>query len=163
MKNILALFLSLMLVTAAFAQTDAQKEEAKRVILGEKKGSSTPSKTDDGRSVILGGDNRTVYGSRYPEHYPTTTSREQRINEINRAYDAKIYSIRNNRHLSSSEKDRIILQLEADRRREINAVNTSYYGKVKHDRDDDYKKMKKGNNGNHYGWEKGKGNPHKED
>jgi len=159
MKNILTLLFSLMLVTAAFAQTDAQRDEAKRVILGEKKGSSTSSKTDEGRSVVLGRDNRTVYG----ERYPTTTSREQRINEINRAYDAKIYSIRMNRNLSPSEKDRIIRQLEDDRRREINAVNNSYYSKGKHDRDDDFKKMKKGNNGNHYGWEKGKGNPHKDD
>lgn len=171
MKNILTLLICTLLVSAAFAQTQAQKEEAKRVILGPKK-TSTPTSGDD-RSVILGGDNHTVYGEgdpRYPDRYPSTaTSREQRIYEINREYDAKIYSIRNNRTLSRSEKDRIIRQLEAERRRRIAAVNGSYSGRDRrHDEDedhDDYKKSKKykSNPGNHYGWEKGKGNPHKGD
>ena len=120
--------------------------------------------------MILGGDNRTVYGEtdpRYPQRYPSTaSSREQRIYDINREYDAKIASIRNNPRLSRSEKERIIRQLEADRRQRIDAVNGSYQGKDRrNDKDEDCKKSKKakGNNGNHYGWEKGKGNPHKED
>jgi hypothetical protein len=162
MKKTTILLLSLGVATAGFSQTDAQKEEARRVILGGKKETSTPApKTGDGRTVILGGD-RDVYGeNRTP--YPTTSgTREQRIYEINRAYDAKIISIRNNRTLSPAEKERIIRQLEADRRRKINAVNGEYNGDNDGD-DNRYKKNKKGkgNNGNHYGWEKGKGNPHK--
>src|SRR5215217_6407088 len=130
MKNILTLLVGSLLVTAAFAQTDAQKEEAKRVILGSKKTSTSTSKTSDNKSVILGGDdNRTVYGEtdrRYPDRYPSTsTSREQRIYEINRTYDAKIRSIRNNPTLSASEKERMIRQLEVERRRRIAAVNGS--------------------------------------
>jgi hypothetical protein len=167
MKKILTLLVCTLVVSATFAQTDAQKEEAKRVILGPKKTSST--KTSDDRSVILGGDDRTVYGepgSRYPNRYPSTsTSRDQRINDINRAYDAKIYSIRRNPTLSQSEKDRIIRQLEAERRRRIEAIDGRHYDKGRCDDDDhEYKKGKKhkGNPGNHYGWEKGKGNPHKE-
>ena len=174
MKNILTLLVCSLFVRAAFAQTDAQKEEAKRVILGPKKTSTSTSKTGDDKSVILGGgDNRTVYGEtdpHYPQRYPSTsTSREQRIYDINRTYDAKIASVRNNPTLSRAEKERIIRQLEADRRRRIDAVNGSYHGKDRRNDDDDdhddYKKHQKakGNNGNHYGWEKGKGNPHKED
>ena len=168
MKNILTLLVCSLFVSAAFAQTDAQKEEAKRVILGPK--TTSTSKTGDDKSVILGGgDDRTVYGEtdrRYPQRYPSTaTSREQRIYDINRTYDAKIASIRNNPRLSRSEKERIIRQLEAERRQRIAAVNGTYYGKDRRNsKDEDCKKSKKnkGNNGNHYGWEKGKGNPHKE-
>lgn len=167
MKTLFTLLLSTIIISSAFAQTDAQKEEVKRVILGEKKGPTSTPKTGDDRNVILG-DDRTVYGergSRYPERYPTTsgTSRERRIYEINREYDEKIYSIRNNRTLSRSERERIIRQLEADRRRRLAQVNDRPYGNGERSyEEDDYKKDKKnkGNNGNHYGWQKGKGNPH---
>ena len=156
MKNILALLLSFMVVTAAFAQT--QRDEAKSVILGRKKTTTSTSKSEESRNVILG------RSDRYPSTYPAS-SRAQRIAEINREYDAKIRSIQNNPTLSRSEKDRLIRQLEAERRREIDAINGSYSGKRKHDDDDDKseKHKRKGNNGNHYGWQKGKGNPHKED
>jgi hypothetical protein len=161
MKYILTLLVSALLVTTTFAQTEAEKEEAKRVILGEKKGTTTYPKPDDDRTVYGGRNNR--YPQQYPQRYPTT-SRERRISEINREYDAKIYSIRQNRTLSNSEKERMIRQLEADRRRKINALSDdSYKRDRRYDDDDDYRKSKKqkGNNGNHYGWQKGKGNPHK--
>jgi hypothetical protein len=163
MKYILTLLLSSLLVTATFAQTDAEKEEAKRVILGDKKGTTTYPKSGDDRTVYGGRNER--YPQQYPARYPTT-SRERRIYEINREYDAKIYSIRQNRTLSNSEKERMIRQLEADRRRKINALSDDYYKRNRrYDDNDDYKKSKKhkGNNGNHYGWQKGKGNPHKND
>jgi hypothetical protein len=165
MKYTTFLLLSVSLATTGFAQTDAQKEEAKRVILGGKKETSTPApKTGDGRTVILGGD-RDVYGENRTPNPTTSGTREQRIYEINRAYDAKIFSIRNNRTLSPAEKERIIRQLEADRRRKINAVNGDYNNDNDRDRDNDKEhkknKKRKGNNGNHYGWQKGKGNPHK--
>lgn len=164
MKHILTLLFSSLLITTAFAQTDADREEAKRVILGEKK-TSYPN-PGDGRDVVLGGDNRTVYGGteRYPQRYPTA-SREQRMYAINRDYEAKIYSIRTNRALSRSEKERIIRQLEADRRRQIAALHNDYYdwNRRYDDEDKEYRKSKKykNNNGNHYGWERDNGNPHK--
>jgi len=170
MKYILTLLFTVTLFTAAFAQTDAEREEARRIIFGDKKGSTSYPKSGDDRNVILGGDDRTVYGGterRYPERYPATTgsSRERRIYEINRAYDAKIYSIRQNRTLSRTEKERIIRQLETERRRELAQVNGhNYYSKDKRYTDDDdctngkkYKKSK----GNHYGLDKGNGNPHR--
>lgn len=169
MKTILTLFISFITIST-FAQSDAEREEAKRVILGERKGSTSTPKQDEDRDIILGGDNRTVYGDRnrrYPESYPTTsgTARERQVYEINRAYDQKIYSIRNNSRLSRSEKERIIRQLERDRRYKIEQVNNRYYGNNErsYENRDTYKKDKryKTNKGNHYGWERGKGNPHK--
>jgi hypothetical protein len=166
MKKIITLLFSLGALTSVFAQNTRDMEDAKRVILGAPR-KSTP--TQNPKDVVLGGDNRRVYGGNdYPETYPNgSSSRNVEINNINRDYDAKIYSIQNNRYLSAAEKERMIRQLEGDRARAIRNVNNRYgnnkgyknYG----DRDDDYKKNKKnkGNNGNHYGWEKGKGNPHK--
>ena len=74
---------------------------------------------------------------------------------MNREYDAKIRSIRNNPNLSRSEKERIIRQLEQDRKKKIRQISDhrrSEYGKNKK-----YKK----NPGKHKGWSKGKGNKHR--
>lgn len=166
MKKIRTLLLSVTLVTTAFAQTGAEREEAKRVILGERKNSTSYPKSGNDRNVILRGDDRTVYGgrsSRYPQRYPTTygTSRERQIYEINRAYDARIYSIRHNRTLSRYEKERIIRQLENERRRKINQIADRYSQDRRYNDDacDDDRKNKR-NKGSRYGWRNGKGNPH---
>lgn len=173
MKKILTLFFCFGAATVAFAQSS--QDEARRVILsggGAKK--KTDQDTRNSRDVILGGDRRvhdegsTNYP--YPGNYPTGGSTQGQIDQVNRDYDAKIYSIRNNNQLSSAEKERIIRDLNNDRARVIRNIN----GRSSNDRryedrrnrryddDDDRKEKKyKGNNGNHYGWEKGKGNPHK--
>nr|MBA2762646.1 hypothetical protein [Segetibacter sp.] len=101
-------------------------------------------------------------GNRYPNG---TGTRDQQIDQVNRDYDQKINSIRNNPTLSSVEKERIIRDLNNERAKRIRAINNNYKNRDKDDDDDDddnkkNKKYKK-NNGNHYGWEKGKGNPHK--
>lgn len=143
--------ITLLLATSAFIVTHAQssKDEARRVILGQEKGSSSGSQ--NGRDVILGGGGNT-YPDSYPNNYPSG-SRQAQIDQVNREYDAKIWSIRNNRTLSEAEKDRMIRQLEQDRARRIQQINQNgKYG---------YGKNGKANNGKHLGWEKGKGNPHK--
>ena len=170
MKKIITLLLTIGAFTSVFAQTQADKDEARRVILGQPK-NKTSYPTQDGRNVILGSDGRRVYGdngSRYPDSYPNGSAQQQ-IDQINREYNNKIYSIRNNPTLSSAEKERMIRQLENDRNRRIQQINNRYNNNNNNrrrydDDDDDYKKEKKhgkGNNGNHYGWEKGKGNPHR--
>ncbi len=169
MKKILTLIICAGAFISAFSQTN--DEEARRVILGGKnKGSTTETSRDrqDPRDVVLGGRNRRVYdeqGNRYP-----SGTREQAIDQVNREYDQKVSSIRNNPNLSNAEKERIIRELNNERARKIKAVNNSYKNRDRDrdrdddDDDDDYdkkdKKYKK-NNGNHYGWEKGKGNPHR--
>ena len=70
------------------------------------------------------------------------------------------------RKLTAAEKEEAIARLERDRARKIRAIRNAAGTS-----DDDYKDVKKNkskkakkaksNNGNHYGWEKGKGNPHK--
>ena len=167
MKKIITLLFCVGAITSVFAQTSA--EESRRIILG-KQGSSTTEREREERSskdVVLGRDDKRVYD----ENGTRTSSgtRAQRINEINREYDAKVRSIRNNRTLSAAEKERAIRKLNADRARKIKAINDRYNKDRRYDdrrdRDDDdrdYKtKKNKSNNGNHYGWEKGKGNPHK--
>ena len=170
MKKILTLIISAAAFVSAFSQTN--DEEARRVILGgkNKTGSTTETSRDrqNPRDVVLGGRNRRVYdeqGNRYPNG---TGTRDQQIDQVNRDYDQKINSIRNNPTLSSVEKERIIRDLNNERAKRIRAINNNYKNRDKDDYDDDdddddnkkNKKYKK-NNGNHYGWEKGKGNPHK--
>jgi len=156
MKKITTLLLAIGSFVAVNAQTS--KEEARRVILGESKDAPKTTPTQNPRDVILGGGNGGNNPTSYPGNYPSG-SREAQINQVNREYNAKIQSIRNNRYLTQAEKDRAIRQLESDRARKIREINNRYNS---NDRDNAYKyKKNKGNNGKHLGWEKGKGNPHK--
>lgn len=175
MKKIITLVLCVGAVSAAFAQTSEQ-DEARRVILSGGGAQKTDKDTRNSRDVILGGDRR-VYDERdrntnypYPGNYPTSGSRQSQIDQVNRDYDAKIRSIRNNRQLSTAEKDRIIRDLNNDRTRVIRQINGRYENNRRYedrrdrrydDDDRNDRREYKGNNGNHYGWEKGKGNPHK--
>jgi hypothetical protein len=160
--------ITLLLATGAFFAVHAQtsKDEARRIILGQEKGNNNNSTSRNGRDVVLGGGNETTYPNSYPNNYPSG-SRQAEIDRVNREYDSKIWSIRNNNTLSSEEKARMIRQLEQDRDRRIRQINQNRdygYGKKgkKYDDDDDHGKgCGKSNNGKHLGWEKGKGNPHK--
>ncbi|MBO9683098.1 MAG: DUF1542 domain-containing protein [Flavisolibacter sp.] len=160
--------ITLLLATGAFVAVHAQtsKDEARRIILGQEKGGNNNTNSRNGRDVVLGGGNEKTYPNSYPNNYPAG-SRQAEVDRVNREYDQKIWSIRNNNRLSSEEKTRIIRQLEQDRAKKIRQVNQSDrygYGKKgkKYDDDDDYgKRYGKSNNGKHSGWEKGKGNPHK--
>lgn len=171
MKKIVTLFFCVGAVTVAFAQTSEQ-EKAKEVILS---GGGATSKTDkdtrNSRDILLGGDRRVYDGKGstsypYPGTYPSRGSHASQIDQVNRDYDAKIRSIRNNSRLSNAEKERIIRDLNNDRARVIRQINGRYDDRKdrRHDDNDDHDhkdKKHKGNNGNHYGWEKGKGNPYK--
>lgn len=165
MKKVITLLLMVSTVASANAQTSSQ-EESRRVVLGTG-GNDSRTERNSPIDVILGRDRRVEdsRGTRYPNG--TYGTREQQIDQVNREYDRKIYSIRNNRELSAAEKERMIRQLENDRARRIREINNRYSGDRRDDRryddNDDYKKDKryKKDNGNHYGWEKGKGNPHR--
>lgn len=172
MKKIITLFFCVGTASMAFAQT-SDKDEARRVILSGGGAKKTDNDTRNSRDIILGGDRR-VYDERdrntnypYPGNYPTSGSGQSQIDQVNRDYDAKIRSIRNNNQLSNAEKERIIRDLNNDRARVIRQINGRYENSRRYedrrDRryDDDDRKKYKSNNGNHYGWEKGKGNPHK--
>ena len=149
MKKVLTLLIAAFGFVAVQAQTS--KEEARRIILGEPKNSDGNS-SQRGRDIILGDG-----GNDDSRTYPSTSSRQARIDQVNRDYNNKINSIRNNPYLSQSEKERMIRQLENDRAKKIREINSSYNSK-------DGKKYKKhkSNNGKHKGWTKGKGNKHRD-
>ncbi len=168
MKKFITLLIAFSTLATTFAQ-DSRSEEAKRVILGKKRDSRTNSPSQDPRDVVLDRDERRNGGS-YPETYPYPNggSREAQIDQINRDYDLKVQSIRNNPYLSADEKSRIIRRLNEERAERIRQVNYDYrYGNSRDKRydddDDDYGKNKKykKDNGKHLGWEKGRGNPHR--
>jgi hypothetical protein len=144
MKKFITLVFCFGLVGSAFAQSD--RERAADVILnGGRNTGSYPATTQ----------------------YPSTGSQQEDINAINREYDNKVASVQANGSLSQAEKDRIIRQLNNERARRISVINKRY-GQRDNKREDDDRdeknKVKKNgkDNGNHYGWEKGKGNPHKD-
>jgi hypothetical protein len=152
MKKIITLIIAAGAFMAVQAQTT--RDEARRVVLGQEKKNSS---SNEGRDVILGrGNNGTNHPGSYPNNYPAG-SRQSEIDRVNRSYDAKIWSIRNNNRLSRAEKDRMIRQLEKDRAKRIREINQgrSGYGKKgkRYGKNDD--------RGKHLGWEKGRGNPHK--
>ena len=160
MKKILTLFLAVAAVATVQAQTS--RDEARKVILGQPKGGSTNGgggTSTQGRDVILGGGNGNT--GQYPNNGTS-------VDQINREYDQKIWSIRNNPNLSQAEKDRIIRQLEQDRARRIRQVSQSNENRnykknkeYKRDRDDDDRYEGRKDNGKHKGWYKGKGNQRK--
>lgn len=163
MKKLITLMIATISMIALHAQTS--KEEARKVVLGGSKNGGTSSKK--GRDVVLGGDN----GNRtYPNpNNDPSGSRQADVDQVNREYDMKINSIRNNGYLSQSEKERMIAQLEKDRSKRLREINSRYYKKNKNygqkddhdgdsDGDDDDDRKEKNNNGKHKGWEKGKGN-----
>jgi hypothetical protein len=161
MKRIITLFLAL----GSFMLVQAQSnkiEEARRVIKNEPR---------------TGPEDRRVYDekqTRYPRS--VNGSGDSEVERVNREYDQKIESIRNNPYLSTEEKNRAIRQLNSDRARMIKQVSNRNESRGR-DRDRDYdddddddddryeKKSKKNkvksNNGKHKGWEKGKGNQKK--
>jgi hypothetical protein len=169
MKKLFTLLFVFGAVATSFAQT---RDEAKDIILGKKNKneSETNKPVDKPKDVLI------IGGKKDDERpYPSGTSSEQqvRIDQVNREYDAKIQSIRNNPTLTEEEKGRAIAQLNKDRARKIREIrgdSRTNTGKSRkghgHENEDDDdngndRSKAKGNNGNHYGWEKGKGNPHK--
>ena len=86
----------------------------------------------------------------YPGNYPSGGSRQSTIDQINRDYDNKIQSIRNNPYLNNEEKQRAIRQLERDRQSRIRQVGD--YDRDRDYDDDNYNNRK--DNGKHKGWYK---------
>jgi hypothetical protein len=143
MKKITTLLLALFSI--AMAQAQSSKEEARKIILGQP-GGNNGSPSSSGKDIILGKRNRGSYPD--PRENSPYGTRESQINQVNREYDAKIYSIRTNGTLSPSEKERMIRQLEEDRSRKIRDINKRC-GKEKRKEDGE-----RHDHGKHKGWEK---------
>jgi len=152
--------ITLLIAAFAFAGLQAQTtEDARRVILGKKKENSSQKDPGD---IFGSREERRVNeenGTRYP-----SGSREAQIERINREYDYKIQTIRNNNSLSSAEKERIIRDLNNQRTKKIKQINNDYKRNDRNDDDDDDDRYEKRNKGKHKGWKKGNGhkkNKHK--
>jgi len=104
MKKVLAVLLSVVTTTSIFAQQDYYKN----------------SRTDS-RDLSYGQtDNRTVYNSNL--HSDDSKERDKEIKKINHDYDRQIKSIRKDRSLRNSEKDRRISFVERQRNQRIDEV-----------------------------------------
>ena len=135
--------LTLLIAAGAFATVHAQsREENRRVVLGERRDNGNNDNRND-RDVIL---NRGGNNGQYPDS--NTGDRQSQVDQVNREYDNKIYSIRNNPHLNEAEKQRTIRQLENDRQRRIDEINRDYNNNDNRDRYD------RKDNGKHKGWYK---------
>ena len=155
MKKIITLLITFGAFATSFAQSPTI-DRAKEIITKEPR-NTTGTYPNDRR---VGDDNAS--------RYPTSTSRDAEINDINRHYDSKIEAVRRNPLLSSEEKEKRIRALEYERAQKVREINKRYYGN-----DNSYSKNKskdknkaygkKDNPGKHLGWEKGKGNPHRTD
>ncbi|RYY38269.1 MAG: hypothetical protein EOO08_15285 [Chitinophagaceae bacterium] len=136
MKKLLTLLFCTGLVSASFAQTD--RERAADVILGGNRGATTTTYPSSGNSC------------------------QDQIDAVNRNYDAQVVAMRNNGAYSAADRETKIRQINNARRTKINEVRRSCgtNGTAADTRKHHGKRKVKSNNGNHYGWEKGKGNPH---
>jgi len=149
MKKLFTLAVLSFITLAGFSQSDNGKiEKSKDIILGGDR--TTKSGGDDGRDIILGRRD----GDRNGDIY-SGSDRNARVRDINREYDQKIREVRNNRTLTSAEKERVIRRLEKERADRIRQVN----GDNRYENNKGNKKYKaKRDNGKHKGWYKGKGN-----
>jgi hypothetical protein len=108
MKKVFALVLALGAMSAVFAQR------------GYDHG-------NESRDVILGQQNRSVYNNnRNNDGYYSSRERDEQIDRINRTYNWKIQSVRNDRHLRNAEKRREIRFLENERDTKIREVVERY-------------------------------------
>lgn len=135
--NTMKRILTILLATGAFVAAHAQKNDGRDVVLGRGNTGSYPTYPNYPGN----------YPNTYPNNYPNSSSGAQ-TDAVNREYDAKIQSIRNNPYLSYDEKDRSIRQLERDRQRKIQQINSSYNNGSYNGNNGCE------NNGKHNGWNK---------
>ena len=115
MKKVFALVFALCAMTAVFAQGGYDRR-------------------DESRDVILGQQNRSVYGNErgydnnrsYNNGYSTTRERDAQIDRIRRQYAWKIESVQRDRYLRKAEKKRQVRFLEKERDARIREVMESY-------------------------------------
>jgi hypothetical protein len=127
MKKIFTLVLSITLFTTAFAQYDRGNQQD----FGNKK--DNDAAYNDNRSK-KGGDH-------FTDNYSFNKREiEIKIAQINREYEYKIRSVKNNYFMSWIKKNRMICKLEEQRQYEIKNVYERFNGHRNHYDDHDSKK-----------------------
>ena len=110
MKKIITLFASVILVASAFAQSNEGRYER--------------GKEND---VVYNDSRFDRNNDRFDKHDKfSKRKRDIQIAQINREYDQRIHAVRNKWFTSNSKKQRIIYQLEDERRYEIKKVYARY-------------------------------------
>lgn len=150
MKKIITLLITFGAFAVSFAQSRTI-DKAKEVITKEPR-TTTGTYPNDKK-------NDDDHASRYP----TSSSRDAEINDINRHYESKMDAVRKNPLLSSDQKEKRIRELEYERAQKVREINRRYYGNDGKNKGNGKNKAyrKKDNSGKHLGWEKGRGNPHR--
>jgi hypothetical protein len=159
MKKIITLAIAIAAVSSVFAQSQDDRARAKDKVFGNHTGTTYPSNYP------------TTYPTNYPQSYPASYPTnypngypQGQADQINRDFNARIASVQNNPYLSRSEKARQIRELNAERERTLHSINNQYgYDNGRRrDRDDDRYEDRNHDHGRHLGWEKGRGNPHRD-
>ena len=110
MKKIITLFASVILVASAFAQSNEGRYER--------------GKEND---VVYNDSRFDRNNDRFDKHDKfSKRERDIQIAQINREYDQRIHAVRNKWFTSNAKKQRIIYQLEDERRYEIKKVYARY-------------------------------------
>lgn len=110
MKKIFTLLFSTALLSTAFAQY----------------GAKTGQDWNKGKDVYAANDNRGHDHDNYGGYYFTSRERDMQIAQINREYDSKIRSVRNQFFIGPFQKKRQISILENKRNNEISAVYAKF-------------------------------------
>lgn len=150
MKQIFTLLFAAGVLNAANAQS---RPGTPPVVFGGGNGKNYPTYPSGDRDVILGGGNGGNNYPTYPGNYPSGNNGQYEVDRINREYDAKIQSIRNNPYLSNGEKQRAVQQLERDRQRRLQQAYGSNNNRG-YDRNNDCDDDR--NTRNNRGWAKNK-------
>ena len=108
-------------------------------MLGAVASVSAQSGRQSSRDVVLGQENRGgVYNDgrynndRYDRRHITARERDLMIQRINREYESRIWSVKRDRYLRNSERNRQIRRLERERAEEIRLVNLRYHQSRNH-------------------------------
>ncbi len=115
MKKMITLFASVMLVASAFAQYNPGKQNDRDY------------KDEREREVVYNDGRYHKEDNRRNDRYASgKRERDIQIAQINREYDYRINAVRNKWFTSKNKKQRILRQLEEDRRAEIRNVYAKY-------------------------------------
>ena len=111
MKQIMMLLLAAGAFTTTFAQSRGERSYEKNVVLGRSNSHDAYGRNDNRY------EDRNSFGKR---------DCDAQIQNIYRSFDARIWNVKNERHLRSAEKRRIIRNLEEERAVAIRRVSDRY-------------------------------------
>jgi hypothetical protein len=114
MKKIITLVASVILVATAFAQPNGRAnghDNDRDVVYNDSRYDRNDNRRDDRRN---------------DRYYFSKRERDMQVAQINRSYDERIHAVRNKWFASNGKKQRMIRELENERRYEIKKVYAKY-------------------------------------